>query len=194
MMIMGHMKDIHKITTMIAMFAAVVSLSIGFIPEAVSQTSTLTVNLQPVCGFDIADGNVAIGNITPPNNAVFTVDLSNSGSATLPVTASIGDSNTPGTPVGGFADGNRDVASDIHILPDAVTINADDGIALNAVGNAQMVNAGTNVLIANLGPTGAQGENGPRTATITVLTDNLQNTPAVGVQTATLTFTGGTCV
>lgn len=194
MMIMGHMKDIHKITTMIAMFAAVVSLSVGFIPEAVSQTSTLTVDLQPVCGFAIANGNVAIGNITPPANAVFTVNLSNSGSATLPVSANIGNSDTPGDPVGGFADGARTLAADIHILPDAVTINADDGIALNAVGDAQMVNAGTNVLIANLGPTGAQGEGSDRTATITVLTSNLQNTPAVGVQTATLTFTGGSCV
>lgn len=192
MNIMGHKKDIHKITTMIAMFTAVVSLSIGFIPEAVSQ-STLTVDLQPVCGFGTTDTSVAIGNITPPANAVFTVDLANTGSATLPVSANIGNSDTPGTPVGGFADGNRAVAADIHILPDAVTINADDGITLNAVGNAQMLNAGTDVLIANLGPTGAEGENSPRTATITVLTNNLQNTPAVGVQTATLTFTGGTC-
>ena len=63
----------------------------------------------------------------------------------------------------------------IHILP----IDTD-------VDGTQMI-AGTPTFITNLGPIN------PITSTLTVQTDNLQNFPAAGIQSGTLTLTGGIC-
>jgi len=188
------MMNIKKTTTLIATVAAVLSMTMAFIPDAAAQSfgSGLALTLQADCGFTTNDQVVA-QNVDPGavTTAVFSVDLQNSGTASLPVDANIGDFDTPGAPVGGFAEAPRTAQANVAVLPSDVTMNADDGIG--AVGTVSMLDTGTDVNIAALGPTGAEGEGSDRTVVITASLTNLQNLPAVGLQTATVTFTGGLC-
>ena len=164
---MGHMENIRKNTTMIVTFAAVLSLSIGFLPQVMAGTgsSSLALTLEADCGFGVSDVTVAVtadpGLVT---TATFTVNFANTGSASLPVGASLGDAVEPivGT-VGGFAASPRAVLGDVAVLPNDVTMNADLGgpggtTTIGTVGTQNMNNDGTDQNIAALGPTGAAGE------------------------------------
>jgi len=198
------MKKIRKTTIMLATFAAILSLGIGFAPQVMGGTTgtgsaSLLLTIDPDCGFVVADVNVA-QTVDPGTvfSATFTVSLANSGTATLPVGANIGDSTQAGTPVGGFATSPREATTDVHILPADTDMNANLGgpggtTTIGGVGTVAMNNDGSDVNIASLGPTSLQGENGPRIVTITADLTNLQNLPANGLNTADATFTGGLC-
>lgn len=185
--------NIQKSTTVIVAFAAIFSLTIGFIPQTYAGT-VLTVDIQPFCGFSTQTGTID-QTTTPPNDAVFTMNLINSGTATLPISASLGDATVTitTTNVGGFADGTRQGLGDIAILPQDVAVDAAN-TGTDTIASQQFNEDGTSVVIANLAPTGAEGEGAPRGVTITAITTNIQNLPKVGVQSADLFLTGGTCV
>ena len=75
---MGHMKDYKRNATLVVAFAAVLSISTGFLPEATAQTTTLTATLGLFCGFSIVGVITAVA-VTPPTPAVFTIDMTNNG-------------------------------------------------------------------------------------------------------------------
>ena len=84
-------------------------------------------------------------------------------------------------------------ASAVTILPADMTVDATTTFDLTP-GTATMSNAATPQLIANLQPLSSADENNnPRVGTITAATTNLQNLPASGTLTGTLTLTGGAC-
>ena len=186
------MKAYNKIMT-IAAFAAVLSLPMGFIPVATAQSTQLTVTLGANCGLSFDNANQG-QSVTPPTSAVFSLDLSNNGNAGIPISANAGDSTQAGAPVGGFASAPRTGIVDVHIPPNQITVDGNDGVqaGINAVIPTVLVNAGTDILVANLAPTGPGGENDPRTMTMTAATNAMSNLPVTGAIVADFTLTGNT--
>ncbi len=143
----------------------------------------LTMDLQAGCILTVNSATAAFGAVTPPTPGVATFNFQNDGTATLAVSADVGDSTT-----GGMQD-----ASAVTILPQDMTVDATTTFDLTP-GTAIMSNAGTPVLIANLQPLSSADEaSTAKVGTITAATTNLQNLPASGALTGTLTLTGGAC-
>ena len=190
--LMGHMKENKKISAMIVAFAAIMVLSMGFLPVATAQTTVFTVALGLNCGlsFSASPQNVAV---TPPSAAVFSLDLENNGNSVIPITANAGDIVPAiSSPVGGFASLTRDDPTLVHIPPTQITVDGKDGgqAGSNAVTPTTLDNGGAETLVANLAPTTSGGENDPRTMSISAATDNMSNLPVTGNIIADFTLTG----
>ena len=142
-----------------------------------------TMNLQAGCILTVNSATAAFGTVTPPATGIATFNFQNDGAGTLAVSADIGNSVT-----GGMQD-----ATAVTILPSDMTVDATTTFDLTP-GTAIMSNAGTPQLIANLQPLSSADEaSNPRVGTLTAATTNLQNLPASGALTGTLTLTGGAC-
>jgi len=140
-------------------------------------------DLQAGCILTVNTVTGTFGSVTPPTPGVATFNFQNDGTATLTVSADVGDSVT-----GGMQD-----ATAVTILPQDMTVDATTTFD-STPGTATMLNTGTPVSIANLQPLSSADENNnPRVGTITAATTNLQNLPASGTLTGTLTLTGGAC-
>lgn len=192
------MKDIRKTSMVIVIFVAIFSLSMGFLPQAVAQTSTFSTTLVAFCGISITEV-VIVDNVTPPVAAVFQLNLNNTGNTVIPVDANAGRIIAAiTTPVGGFASSTRDNANLVHIPPVQISVDGNDGgqSALLGAGSPYVVAAttlnddGTDKLVAKLAPTTSGGENSPRLMKITAATDNMTNLPVFGLLSADFTLTG----
>jgi len=177
---MGHMKDIKRTTAIIASFAAILSIAMSFAPNADAQIG-LSFDLNAVCGVTNDAGSaVALDDDTTPgvapgSPASGTFGIANSGTELQGISADVGEGffGPEGTPV-------------LHILAADVDLQSSDAGALGLVAMV-FTTVGVAQPITNLGPGGAG------TVTITADTGNLQNLPASGTQSATLTLTLGTC-
>ena len=144
----------------------------------------LAMDLQAGCILTVNSATANFGAVSPPSPGIATFNFQNDGSGILAVSADVGD-NVNG--------GMQDSVPEVTILPQDMTIDATDTFDLTP-GTATMLNAGTPVLIANLQPLSSFDEGGTaRVGTITAATTNLQNLPASGALTGTLTLTGGAC-
>ncbi|KKK71619.1 hypothetical protein LCGC14_2912110, partial [marine sediment metagenome] len=143
----------------------------------------MTMNLQSGCILTVNTVTATFGTVIPPAPGIATFNFQNDGTATLAVSADVGNSVT-----GGMQD-----ATAVTILPSDMTVDATTTFDLTP-GTAIMSNAATPQLIANLQPLSSADEaSNPRVGTITAATTNLQNLPASGALTGTLTLTGGAC-
>ncbi len=161
------MNRLIRTSSIIATIAVVLSVSSGFAPQADAGTLGIDLILTETCGFNLFSANVAMSTVTPPAASTGTFDYSNGGTGTQPVSFDVGNSAT-----GGIGDGGG-----THILPSDITIDA-----------LAMLDTGAPVFVTNL-VAGA----GTTISTMIAQTTNLQNLPATGPQTGTLTATLGTC-
>ncbi len=143
----------------------------------------LAMDLQAGCILTVNSATANFGAVSPPTPGIANFNFQNDGSATLAVSADVGDDVN-----GGMQD-----ATAVTILPQDMTVDATASFDLTP-GTAIMSNAGTPQLIANLQPLSSADEaSTARVGTITAATTNLQNLPASGALTGTLTLTGGAC-
>ena len=174
------MKDIKRTTVVIASFAAILSLAMSFAPNA-NAGIDLTFDLNAVCGVTNTAGTaVALDDDTTPGvapgqPASGSFGIANSGTELQGISADVGEGffGPEGTPL-------------LHILAADVDLQSDDAGTFGLVAMV-FTTVGVAQPITNLGPLDAG------TVAITVATDNLQNLPASGTQSATLTLTLGTC-
>jgi len=178
---MGHMKDIKRTTVIIASFAAILSLAMSFAPNA-NAGIDLTFDLNAVCGVtNDASAGVALDDDTTPGvapgqPASGSFGIENTGTELQGISADVGEGfvGPEGTPV-------------LHILAADVDLQSSDAGNLGLVAMVFSGSVGVAQPITNLGPVDTG------TVTITAATNNLQNLPASGTQSATLTLTLGAC-
>jgi len=181
------MNKLIRTATLSAILFAVLSVPMGFVSNAYAGggPAALDLILAADCAFTHDLGNpAALPGATPPAPSVLGFNIQNDGTATATVGANIGNSTAPST--GGFQD---DVDNNLSIFPTDVDIDAVN-TAGDATGLIALNDDGTEAVFAQLEPLTSVNEgNNPRGVTLTVATDNLQNLPKSGTQSATITFT-----
>lgn len=179
------MKKVIRTATLSTILIAVLSVPMGFVSNAYAGggPSALDLVLGADCAFTHDLGNpAALPGVTPPAPSILGFNIQNDGTATATVGADLGNIN--GT--GGFQD---DVDNDLSIFPTDVDIDAVD-TAGDATALIALNNNGLEAVFAILEPLTSVNEgSNPRAITLTVATDNLQNLPKSGTQSATITFT-----
>ena len=131
---MGHMTSIRKKSTMIVAFAAILSMTMGFMPQSEAGSIPLTLNFGLVCGVTIPVAAIAL-----VGGPTFTggFSLQNTGNGIQDVLANIG-LGWSGT-----------IDTILHLVSSTTTLDATDTGA-GALGAIAMNNAGTDVTFANL--------------------------------------------
>ncbi len=175
------MKDIKRTTVIIASFAAILSIAMSFAPNADAQIG-LSFDLNAVCGVtnnagsSIALDDDSVAGVAPGQPASGSFGIANSGTELQGISADVGE---------GFK--GPETTPVLHILATDVDLQSSDAGNFGLVAMVWSGTVGVAQPITNLGPGGAG------TVTITADTGNLQNLPASGTQSATLTLTLGTC-
>lgn len=175
---MGHIETIKRMSIVIVSIAAIMSLVLSFTPQSYAGID-LSLDINAVCGTTADTSAVSldddtVSGVDPGQPATGMFGLSNTGTASQPVSADVGQ---------GFF--GPETTPILHIQASDVTLLSD---GTNAVTPAvAMDNGGTPKPITTV-----DGDDS-ETVTITVSTSNLQNLPVSGTQSATLTLTLGTC-
>ncbi len=181
---MGHMNSIKTKTTMIATIVAILSMTMGFAPIAYAGSSTMALNVLPICTvlFPAStpelddDADTFTVGITPGVAVVATttINVANTDQGTQPILVNVN---------GGFGDPTT------HIEPPQITVTAAPAGSSVSTG-ANVMAEGTDFLIVSL--------IGQDTTDITFDVDmdpvNFVNQPVSGFQSATAQFTLDPCV
>jgi len=178
------MKKLIQTAMLSAVLIAVFSVPISFVSNAYAGggPSDLELILLADCAFVHGLGpTTVLPSVTPGNDSVIGFIMQNDGTATATVEADIGNIATGG----GFQD---DGDLNLSIFPHDVDIDATN-TPIDSTALAALQDDGTPTLFAILDPFGTPNDPTPRTTNIFVHTDNIQNLPKVGTQSATLTFT-----